>query len=77
MAMRKYECIGIFPLAFPDKQMVESGETFLRDFEAHEAKTGPGHEAFLINTGQIRRIEIETPAPAQIKEAVDGFSDRY
>lgn len=65
---KRYECIGILPLSFPDKQEVESGEFFERDFEA---TTGLDHEAFLINTGLIRRV-TPVPSPEKIKEAVDG-----
>lgn len=71
---RKYECIGVLPLAFakPHRQEVETGEFFERDFEA---TSGLEHEAFLINCGLIRRVSTVV-TPEKIQEAVKTQEER-
>jgi len=68
--LKTYECYGLIPLSFPDGQQVETGEMFTRDFEK---TTGLVHEHFLINTGQIRRVElppVTTPVAVPVASPV-------
>ena len=67
---RKYECIGLCPLAFPDGQEVESGETFVRDFA--KFPDGVAHERFLIRAGHIRVVMEPTPAAPKKEVKANG-----
>lgn len=69
--VKQYECIGIFPLEFPDGQQVEAGEKFERDFEK---TTGVEHERWLTELGHIRVIGPVTKTP--MRQPVDAATKK-
>lgn len=63
MSVKKYENISLFPLEFVNRQMVEAGETFERDFE--ESEEGSRHEKWLKDVGIIRDV-VDIPRPVSM-----------